>query len=66
MNDDNGVPVPAKPKPKESSENAEKLFIKVDYADKDKVKALGAKWDGNNKSWYINSEDKEKFSEWVK
>ena len=34
--------------------------------DKDKVKALGAKWDGNNKSWYINSEDKEKFSEWVK
>ena len=66
MNDDNGVPVPAKPKPEESPESADKTFLKVGYADKDKVKALGAKWDGNKKSWYIPAGvDKSKFSEWV-
>jgi len=31
----------------------EKTYIKVKYADKNKVKALGAYWDKDKKSWYF-------------
>lgn len=43
-----------------------KIFLNVSYAEKDKAKALGAKWDGEKKSWYITStQDKNKFSQWI-
>ncbi len=46
-------------------EDDRKNFIDVPYRDKDKVKALGAKWDIQNKSWFIPAGlDKSKFAEW--
>lgn len=42
-----------------------KEFIKVPFAEKEKVKELGARWDKDMKSWYVPEDaDKEKFSKW--
>lgn len=42
-----------------------KTYINVPYAEKDDAKALGAKWDANQKKWYV-PEDKEValFGKW--
>ena len=43
------------------------VLIKVPFSEKDEVKALGAKWDKENKSWFIPAgEDQSKFSKWIK
>jgi len=44
-----------------------KNYIKIQYADKDKAKKLGAKWDATTKSWYyidasITDEQKQKLN----
>jgi hypothetical protein len=37
------------------------------YSDKDRVKALGAKWNGTLKSWYITKRmDADLFRQWIK
>lgn len=42
-----------------------KTYLKVPFADKDAVKQLGAKWDGDMKSWYIpDGTDESAFSNW--
>jgi len=42
-----------------------KIYLKVPFADKDEVKQLGAKWDGDMKSWYIpEGADESTFSKW--
>ena len=33
-------------------------YLEVDFADKDKVKALGAKWCALRKKWYVKGERK--------
>jgi hypothetical protein len=33
-----------------------KIYLNVPYAQKDAVKALGARWDAVNKKWYISSD----------
>lgn len=44
-----------------------KNYIKVPFADKDKVKAVNGRWDNDMKSWYIpEGEDESKFSKWEK
>lgn len=43
-----------------------KRYLKVPYDDRDKVKALGARWDKDKKSWYfIGAENKDKFAKWL-
>ena len=43
-----------------------KTFINVPFAEKNEAKALGAKWDKDNKSWYIpTGEDQAKFTKWL-
>jgi len=32
-----------------------KIYINIDYNNKEKAKILGAKWDNNKKSWYYNN-----------
>ena len=32
------------------------LYLKVDYADKEKAKKLGCKWDALTKRWYAPNE----------
>ena len=42
------------------------VYLKVDYSDKDRVKALGGKRDKEAKSWYAPAEmDTAPFSEWM-
>ena len=47
------------------SPNAPKIYISVPFADKDAVKQLGARWDGDKKSWYYTADkDASLFSKW--
>lgn len=42
-----------------------KNYIKVPFADKDKVKQLNGRWDNDVKSWYVpEGEDLSNFSQW--
>ena len=70
MNDKDGTPIEKAPKAdpvqSDSVDSTTKVFLTVAYADKDKVKALGAKWDKDNKSWFIPAGvDQTKFSKWL-
>lgn len=43
-----------------------KTYIAVSWDDKDEAKKLGAKWDGQNKSWYVEKgQDLMPFKEWL-
>ena len=45
----------------------EKIYIHVPYAQKDEAKKLGAKWDRNQKSWFIGPDlDQQLFQKWLK
>lgn len=44
-------------KPKSSSDEAKKIYIKVDFSKKNQAKALGARWDATVKSWYYVDSD---------
>lgn len=50
-------------KPNLSTQNT---YINCPYAEKDQAKALGAKWDNANKSWYVpQGTDLSKFEKWL-
>ncbi|KAF1028145.1 MAG: DNA primase TraC [Acinetobacter bereziniae] len=50
----------------DQSKSAEKIFLTVDYKDKNEVKKLGAKWDKNEKSWYVPAgQDTAPFAKWI-
>lgn len=43
-----------------------KIYLNVSFDDKDEVKALGARWDGSKKQWFIMSnQDVKKFAKWA-
>ena len=43
-----------------------RIDLDVAYKDKDKVKKLGAKWDGLKKCWYVvDYEHLDNFLEWI-
>ncbi len=43
------------------------FYLNVPYNDRDVAKGLGAKWDGQKRSWFVPPDvDLEPFSEWVK
>ena len=70
MNDVDGKPVEKVAKSQDtvatSTQDTAKIFLKVAFADKDKVKALGARWDKDNKSWYIpTGADPDQFKQWL-
>ena len=51
---------------KDQSKLAEKTFLTVDYKDKNEVKKLGAKWDKNEKAWYVPAgTDTTPFAKWI-
>lgn len=55
---------PSKPGGKVHSQG--KLFLKVPFAEKDKAKALGARWDATQKKWYVPSGvDATLFAAWL-
>ena len=42
-----------------------KTYLTVPYAQKDAVKALGARWDAANKKWYVSADkDLALFKQW--
>ena len=42
------------------------LFLEVDYDIKDKVKALGARWNPEIKKWYVEKEENyNKFAQYI-
>ena len=42
-----------------------KTYLTVPYAQKDAVKALGARWDAANKKWYVSADkDLAPFKQW--
>ena len=44
----------------------EKLYLDVPFPDKEQVKALGARWDRDARSWYVpNHLDVEPFTHWL-
>ena len=44
----------------------EKLYLDVPFPDKEQVKALGARWDRDARSWYMpNHLDVESFTHWL-
>ena len=44
-----------------------KIYLNVDFSEKDKAKALGAKWDVKAKNWYItDKQDRTQFAKWDK
>lgn len=46
--------------------SVKKIYLNVSYDDKDEVKALGARWDGTKKQWFIMSnQDVKKFAKWA-
>ena len=44
-------------KPKSDIEEFNRLLLSVPYEQKDKAKALGAKWDPASKKWWVKAED---------
>ncbi|NDY73133.1 antirestriction protein [Desulfobacter hydrogenophilus] len=43
-----------------------RMYINVPYSEKDEAKALGAKWDKQEKSWFVESEiDQAPFKKWL-
>ena len=45
---------------------AEKFYIDCPYSEKNACKALGGKWDGNAKSWYIpEGLNHSNFTRWI-
>ena len=42
------------------------MFLKVPFAEKDEAKALGARWNGERKSWYVpDGKPTEAFERWL-
>ena len=45
----------------------DKFYINCTYKDKDEAKLLGARWDSDERKWYIPfGLDRSKFSKWIK
>jgi len=41
-------------------------ILKVPFSEKDKAKAIGAKWSANQKTWYVDAgQDLNKFNKWL-
>jgi putative DNA primase/helicase len=65
--DDNGVDaVPATAAAPPARQETEKTLIDVPFKQKDEVKALGAKWDRREQSWYVPAgADLAPFAKWT-
>lgn len=53
-------------RPFKSENDRMRTFLKVSFAEKDQVKALGARWDPARKVWYVeNVPDLARFAPWI-
>jgi hypothetical protein len=59
------APLSIKPKPAQVKMTQTKTYLTVPYAQKDKAKTLGAKWDAVAKKWYVPAgRDIALFAQW--
>lgn len=42
------------------------IYLDVPFRDKDVVKALGARWDGAARRWFVGRGNEERFTRWIK
>jgi len=51
-----------------ASFSKEKIYLQILFSEKDIVKRLGARWDVDNKKWYVSDTafNREKFLKWIK
>ena len=42
-----------------------RLYLSVPYSEKDEAKSLGARWDINEKKWYVSNGDSARFRKWL-
>ncbi len=55
------------PNDKQKAEEIKKQYLNVPFTEKNEAKKLGARWDKDNKSWYISDKlDIKDFSKWNK
>ena len=55
------------PNDKQKSEEVKKQYLNVPFTEKNEAKKLGARWDKDNKSWYISDKlDIKDFAKWNK
>jgi hypothetical protein len=49
------------------SSNRTRILLSCSFKEKDKVKSLGARWDPENKSWWVEDkpENQETFAKWI-
>jgi len=51
---------------KTASEDGEKTYLNCPFDDKDECKALGGRWDGDAKKWYVPAgKDTAPFAKWL-
>lgn len=62
-----GAEAPAETgKPQAEAEEGEKSYLNCPFDDKDACKALGGRWDGDAKKWYVPAgKDTAPFSKWM-
>ena len=50
-----------------AQQNTTRILLSCSFKEKDKVKALGARWDPENKSWWVEDkpENQETFAKWI-
>lgn len=50
----------------EQSQPADRTYVQIPFKEKEQARELGAKWDRQEKSWYIpDGVDKEPFAHWI-
>lgn len=50
----------------EQSQAADRVYVQIPFKEKEQARELGAKWDRQEKSWYIpDGVDKEPFAHWI-
>lgn len=54
----------SRPVIQDNQPDSKRFYIAVPYSERNEAKALGAKWDGDAKSWYAPDSEKEKFARW--
>lgn len=47
-----------------AEKTGKEIYLNVPYSEKDVVKKLGARWDGEKKKWFITNND-QRFKEWL-
>ena len=61
-----GAEASGEPSKPQAEEEGEKTYLNCPFDDKEECKALGGRWDGDAKKWYVPAgKDTAPFSKWM-